>query len=155
MSATIVSGFPGIGKSYLTKHYKHESLFDATLICSKFFWQIPGSKINPDFPENFILYLKSISNDYEIIFTPFIKSLSDALANQNFKHIVVYPSECLENDYLKRYRRRGDSPIFMHLVSMKWNEYYIELEDLKKYDNIKFVELKDKHAYLQLSDIKE
>jgi hypothetical protein len=126
MKTKIISAFPGTGKT--TYHLKHK---DTTLDSdsSNFSWVIDnsGNKVrNPDFPKNYIDHIKENIGKYEFIFVSSHKEVRDALLDACIFFYMVYPDRSRKNEFIERYKKRGDSKEFIKLVSNNWDMWMRE-----------------------------
>lgn len=123
----IISAFPGTGKS--TYHQKNkESTLDSD--SSNFSWTIDenGNKLrNPDFPKNYIEHIKENIGKYEFIFVSSHKEVRDALLDECIFFYLVYPNSRRKDEFIERYRNRGNDEKFINLVSQKWDEWMKEI----------------------------
>jgi hypothetical protein len=123
----IISAFPGTGKT--TYHQKHqETTLDSD--SSNFSWVIDneGNKIrNPEFPKNYINHIKENIGKYEFIFVSSHKEVRDALLNECIFFYLVYPNSRRKDEFIERYKNRGNDEKFINLVSEKWDEWMREL----------------------------
>jgi adenylate kinase family enzyme len=108
----IISGFPGIGKSYLTELYKDKGIIICDSDSSKFSWIEPGIR-NPDFPNNYINHIKELIGKVDGILVSSHSIVREALAAANIKYVLVYPDKSLYLKYLKRYVKRNNDTEFI------------------------------------------
>ena len=118
MKTFIISGFPGVGKSWLKNKYK-EGISDSDSS------QFPKD----DFPQNYIKHIKSLIGDKSIILTSTHKEVLDGLESENIDYILVYPQKELKEEYLERYKERGSPEGFIKLLDSKWDEFMSDLEN--------------------------
>lgn len=130
MTTKIISAFPGTGKTFY--HSKHpETTLDSD--SSNFSWILDenGSKTNvrnPDFPNNYIQHVKENIGKYEFIFVSSHKEVRDALIKNNIFFYLVYPSINRKNEFIQRYKDRGNTESFIKLVDDKWVEWISDIE---------------------------
>ena len=118
-SKTIISGFPGIGKSYCFDNVKDIDISDSD--SSKF------DKAN--FPQNYIEHIKNLTNEYALVSSH--ATVRDALTQEKIPFILVYPDISLKDEYIERYKARGSSAVFIELVNNNWAGWITELENQK------------------------
>lgn len=122
MSVTVISGFPGVGKTkafeYLTEKGvpildSDSSLFDKS-----------------KFPANYIQHIKETvaKNEVKVIFISSHKEVRDALQVAGIKYIMVFPNVKLKREYMRRYTERGSSPDFISLLDANWESWISELQ---------------------------
>lgn len=133
MRTKIVSAFPGVGKSYYHNNHK-----EVTLDCesSNFSWikDENGNNTNernPEFPQNYINYIKENIGKYEIIFVSSHKEVLEALFDNCLYFYLVYPDIYRKDEFLKRYEERGNDNLFIKLLSDNWKKWIDEIEWLK------------------------
>ena len=120
MTPTIVSGFPGVGKTQLVaKTGWHDS--DS----SKFSWIEPGVR-NPDFPANYIEHIKSIQG---VVLVSSHKAVREALADANMPFMLVYPVLGAKDAYMKRYKERGSTEQFLATLDTYWYTWVMEMQN--------------------------
>lgn len=151
MRTKIISAFPGTGKS--TYHNKHkETTLDSD--SSNFSWitDSDGNKVrNPDFPKNYIQHIKENIGKYEIIFISSHKEVRDALLDECIFFYLVYPDDNRKEEFIERYRNRGNDEKFIELVTNKWEDWMKEiwfLPDGCKHINMVLDNLEDEIEHL-------
>lgn len=151
MRTKIISAFPGTGKSVY--HSKHkETTLDSD--SSEFSWLIDanGNKLrNPEFPKNYIKHIKENIGKYEIIFVSSHKEVRDALLDECIFFYLVYPDERRKEEFIERYKARGNDESFIRLVSDNWDNWMQEiwfLPDGCKYINMVLDNLEDEINHL-------
>lgn len=121
MGSILISGFPGIGKSYLVNNLPEG-------VCS----DSDSSQFNKkDFPHNYIKHIKSLMGKVDIILISSHEEVRKALVSNKMEFILVYPKRELKGDYLNRYKERGSPEAFINLLDNKWDEWMDELESQK------------------------
>jgi hypothetical protein len=129
MRTKIISAFPGTGKSYYHKKYPNETLDSDS---SNFSWikDEDGNNTkerNPNFPENYIEHIKSNVGKYKYIFVSSHKEVRDALLDSCIFFYIVYPEGSRKEEFLKRYKDRGNPEGFVKLVDENWNSWLAEI----------------------------
>lgn len=112
----LISAFPGTGKSYFFNH-TDKNVLDSD--SSKF--------DKKGFPENYIKYIKNNISKVDVILISSHKEVRDALVNAGLKFTLVYPHIRLKQEYVNRFKQRGDKEAFIALISSNW---MIEMEIL-------------------------
>lgn len=125
VKTTIISGFPGIGKSYLFKNNKYLKIADSD--SSKFSWLEEGVR-NPDFPQNYIEHIKDCIGKYNIVLVSSHDIVRKALQDNGIEYAIYYPSIYSKEEYLNRYKERGSSEGFISIISKNWTEWIEEIE---------------------------
>lgn len=119
----LVCGFPGVGKSFLSKN--SEACVDSD--SSSFSWSQDGTR-NVNFPDNYIYHIRSIPCN-KIVFLSTHKTVRSALVNNSLKYTLIYPERSLKNEYIERYRNRGSSDKFITLMCDSWDNFITEMEE--------------------------
>lgn len=112
---TIVSAFPGTGKSYICG--TSEKYLDSD--SSKF------DKSN--FPTNYVDYIETQSENNLIHFVSSHKEVRDELRKRNIPFMCVIPKVENKEEYLQRYKDRGNAVGFIELVNNNWDNW---IEDI-------------------------
>lgn len=121
----IISGFPGVGKSYLFDKNKDLSILDSD--SSSFSWIEKGVR-HPEFPQNYIEHIKSNIGEADIILVSSHKTVRDALRDNNIKYILAYPAKRLKQEYIARFRARGNDDAFIKMIDTNWDNFIDEIE---------------------------
>ena len=152
----VISGFPGIGKSYLFKENKGRIVLDSD--SSQFSWIAKGVR-NPNFPKNYITHIENNLGKADIILVSSHKIVRDALKDNGIPYYLVYPNRELKDAYLKRYKERGNENSFIEMMDTNWDVFLNEIEAETFPKKIQLEEgqfLKDKINALQtLLSVKE
>jgi hypothetical protein len=120
--ATVISGFPGIGKSVMTKKFG-ESVSDSD--SSLFSWSSPGVR-NPDFPANYIKHIKDVIKTKEYVLVSSHKVARDQMIAEHIPFVLVYPDVSLKEEYLARYSKRGNTPDFIKMMTENFEKFVSE-----------------------------
>ena len=131
----IISGFPGIGKTFY-KQNSYLNVLDSD--SSKFSWIEKGIR-HPNFPQNYINHIKKNTNKVDIILVSSHKIVREALVNNNINFTLVFPEKNLKKEYIERFRNRGNDKSFIHLLETSWDSFMDEMENQK---NCKIIRLK-------------
>lgn len=129
----IISAFPATGKT----HYKQNSnlnVLDSD--SSKFSWIKKGVR-HPDFPQNYIDHIKKNIDKVDIILVSSHKIVRDALVNNNINFTLVFPERNLKEEYIKRFKNRGNDQEFINMLEHNWDSFIDEMENQKKCKSIK------------------
>jgi len=131
----IISGFPGIGKTF----YKQNSCLNVLdSDSSKFSWIEKGIR-HPNFPQNYINHIKKNTNKVDIILVSSHKIVREALVNNNIGFTLIFPERNLKKEYIERFRNRGNDKSFINLLETSWDLFVDEMENQK---NCKIIRLK-------------
>ena len=110
MNTKVISGFPGVGKSYL---FNNTDLKVLDSDSSNFSW-IKDSEgrntkeRNPDFPQNYIDHIKKNIGKVDIILTSSHDVVRKALKESCIDYILVHPNIRAKEEYIERYTQRGN-----------------------------------------------
>ena len=130
MSAVIISGFPGVGKSHLKRFY--DKLYNDIIILdsdsSNFSWIQPGLR-NPDFPYNYIQHIKDNLEKADVILISSHNVVRELLARENIPYTLVYPDISLKDEYIFRYIQRGSSKEFIDKIKNDWEGFVNDCEN--------------------------
>ena len=121
MYTRVVSAFPGTGKTYYFNNSESGKVLDSD-----------SSKFNKQyFPANYIEHIKtSLQNDsIHTIFVSSHKVVRDALVDNDIRFLLVYPGRELKEEYIERYKNRGNPPEFIILVEKNWDAWIDELDN--------------------------
>jgi hypothetical protein len=121
----VISGFPGIGKSYLHKLNEKMIILDSD--SSEFSWIEEGVR-HPDFPNNYMEHIKSNIGKVDNIFVSSHEVVRRALEENGIKYLLVYPSVSLKDEYIQRYRGRGSSEGFIDFINSNWEKFIRDIE---------------------------
>lgn len=128
INTTIVSGFPGIGKSWLAQLYP-KAVRD--LESSDFHWfkdpindhQSP----NPQWPHNYMETIKALdkSGMYRVVMVSSHASIRKYMADEKIRYTNICPQDTpeMKTIFMKRYRDRGSSEEFIQNMDEHWSEY--------------------------------
>ena len=158
----VICGFPGIGKTFTVQNwiYSNIKIYDSD--SSNFSWIDKNDHSkgrNPDFPANYIEYIKSIDNENSIVLTSSHKEVRDALKAAGINYYVVYPNlESFGKDfYLDRIRRRENginSDSFVSLIAENCEDWIRDIEETTNKENIiaitKYTSLEQVICYIYL-----
>lgn len=129
--AKVISGFPGIGKSYLCKNTNLKVLDSDS---SMFSWVKDDNgnntkERNPEFPNNYIQHIKDNIDSCDIILVSSHKVVRDALKDNDIHYTLVYPAPWLRGEYIKRYTERGSDFDFIRFIHSHWDDFIEEIQN--------------------------
>lgn len=116
----IISGFPGIGK---TRYAQCHPGIVRDLDSKQHRW-------SRGFPESYIAQIlahAAITKDGEILVSTHEEVL-DALTANGLEFTLVFPALTLKEEYLERYRQRGDAPQLLDALSKNWSRYIYQCQ---------------------------
>lgn len=123
----IVSGFPGVGKSHAYKQVCEHGLRMLDSDSRTFSWVKEGIR-NPEFPDNYMSFIKGNIGRVRCIMVSSHDVVRKALQENGIPYTLVYPSIELQNEYIARYLKRGNTKAFVKLVDEKWHEWIRDIE---------------------------
>jgi len=127
MNNLLISGFPGIGKTY----FKNNSVLNvADSDSSKFSWIKEGVR-NPNFPKVYIEHIKDMLRSKDIVLVSSHKEVRDALVQERIRFWLVYPKRELKTEYLLRFEKRGSPQKFLDFLDSNWDNFITEMENQK------------------------
>ena len=132
----LVAAFPGTGKSYYCSNGDW-SQYVPEMWCT----DSDSSKFDKSkFPENYIQHIKEqIVKGYAMVMISSHKDVRDALVLNNLPFVLIYPAKELKEEYLERYKQRGNNEKFIQLVSDNWDNW---LDECKAQTGCFHIELK-------------
>ena len=126
MRTKIISAFPGVGKTTYHKNNPETTLDSDS---SGFSWVVNenGEKVrNPEFPQNYITHIKENIGKYKYIFVSSHKEVRDALLDNCIFFYLVYPVNSRKEEFIQRYKDRGNDENFIKLVKTNWENWMDE-----------------------------
>ena len=130
----VISAFPGCGKSHMYRNNEDKLILDSD--SSKF--------DKSDFPRNYIEHIQSNIGKADIIMVSSHKEVRDALVENEIDFTLVYPKRDIKEEYIQRYKNRGNDSNFIKLLESKWDDW---MDELEQQSNCKKIEL-EKGKYL-------
>ena len=119
----LCAAFPGTGKSMMYRRFSNGE---------KIILDSDSSKFNKDqFPQNYLQHIKNNIGKVDIIFISSHKEVRDMLVANNLPFTLIYPERSLKNEYLARYKDRGNSSQFIEMVEKNWDLWIEECENQK------------------------
>lgn len=144
-NTTIISGFPGVGKSEFFRKQQYHDRICLDSDSSNFSWikDKDGNNTkerNPEFPNNYIKHIQENIGKVDIIFVSSHDVVRKALKDANIKYVLVYPDIGAKEEYMKRYKNRGNDDKFIKFISDNWENF---INDMKQEQFPYKKELKD------------
>ena len=130
----ILSAFPACGKSTSYRNQERVSVLDSD--SSDFSWIKDENgrntkERNPNFPQNYIDHIKSQIGIVDIIMVSSHEVVRRALHENDLKFFLVYPKIEFKNEWIRRFRERGNDEKFIQFISDNWEKFINELENEK------------------------
>ncbi len=138
MNTEIYSVFPACGKTWL---YEHQEEYDLKILdsdSSQFSWLYTnidenGDTIrgvrkirNPDFPANYIKYIKENIGKYDCIFVSSHKEVREALDAEGIDFTIVYPEQDCKAEWVGRCfirEKNGESGCSAEAMYDNWHKW--------------------------------
>lgn len=152
----VISGFPGIGKTFYSKHNYDQIDLDSTQ-----FSKLRNGERNPNFPDNYIEGLKKILHKYNIIFVSSHKETREQLQKNNISYNIICPDIEKEGNkelFMKRYKTRKhhtNREQFVKLMENNFEKFTYDLLSDENADNIITIDLNEEMLTDIITDIKE
>lgn len=133
----VISGFPGIGKSYFCKISKKKAIDSDS---SKYSHLVNGDK-NPSFPYNYVTHIQdNLFKQDNIILVSSHMEIRKAMRENGIPYILCYPDISCKEEYMERYRKRGNDDKFLSLMDNNWEKF---INDMKNDPCTKRIVLKE------------
>ena len=112
----IISAFPGCGKTHLFNNNETDIILDSD--SSKYSWVKDESgentkTRNPEFPNNYIKHIEENIGIADIILVSSHSNVRNALENSKIDYTIVSPDKDLKNEWLERFKNRGNQKDFI------------------------------------------
>lgn len=121
MKIKVYSAFPGCGKTtYFNTTQKNVLDSDSSKFDKK------------HFPGNYLDHIeRNIDNpSVDRILVSSHKDVRDALVNRNIPFVLVYPNRELKDEYIQRYKDRGNNDFFVELLDKNWDTWMDEMDEM-------------------------
>lgn len=124
----LCAAFPGTGKSWYVDKGEGSGYMP-----QGFATDSDSSKFDKsEFPQNYITHIKEkISQGYARIFISSHKEVREALVAEGLEFTLVYPDISLKEEYLIRYKERGNSSLFIEMMEKNWERFIEECQNQK------------------------
>lgn len=120
----VISGFPGVGKSVLTSNSNFIVLDSDS---SSFSWSEKGIR-HPDFPANYMAHIQENMGAFDYILVSSHDIAREALKESGIEYTLVYPDMELKEEYVERYKARGNNEGFVTFISENWPSFISNIE---------------------------
>ena len=108
----LISGFPGTGKTYFFNNTDLDVLDSDSSTFDK-----------KDFPANYIKHIKENMGKVDIILISSHEDVRYELEQSKLGYNLVYPDKELKDEYIQRYKERGNEDAFVKLLEDNWDEW--------------------------------
>ena len=135
----IIAGFSGIGKTTVGKKYENvidldasQYVYDEKDLLNIDIEKRKGEyrKPNPNWPGNYIDAIKTAMNSYDVILVWDREDIIEEYIKNKFNFVVCYPSKNDLDNYVQRYKNRGNQEKY---IKMKLSQYN---NRIKLYDKL-------------------
>jgi hypothetical protein len=134
MKTKVISAFPACGKSYVYENKQDcfRGILDSD--SSEFSWVKDENgnnttERNPDFPSNYIQHIKDNLGKVEIIFVSSHDVVRKALQENNIDYTLVYPDKSQKDEWLRRFRQRGNDEKFISFIESNFEKFIDDMEN--------------------------
>jgi len=114
-NTTVVSAFPGVGKTVLFNRSKETSRVVLDSDSSTF----PKDK----FPGNYIRHIQDSIGKVDVLLVSSHSVVREAMTAAGIEYNLVYPSVDQKEQYLQNYRSRGNTEAFVGLLDTNWESW--------------------------------
>lgn len=140
MNTKIISAFPACGKTHLHMDAnKDYTTLDSD--SSKFSWLLDNKGDttgvrNPNFPDNYINYIKANIGMVDYIFVSSHQEVREALEANDLSYAIVQPSAKLRSEWIGRCWLRGSPQGFLETLDKFWDEWTNEVDTTQRWDAV-------------------
>lgn len=146
MKTKIIAGYPGIGKTYITKFFPdaidlESSCYHWIHDCSEKFLDCERRKgcknrnLNPNWPNNYIDAICETyeRNEFSYVLVAAKLEVIELLTKQHIPFTIVVPKKELKQEYKERYIKRNNTSQFISSVLLSWDH---DMERIDNYSNV-------------------
>lgn len=128
----VISAFPGCGKTYYYNTNNTLKTLDSD--SSNFSWIKDSNgnnttERNPEFPNNYIKHIKDNIGKVDIIFVSSHDNVRQSLYANKIPTILVYPNKSCKDEWLNRFKNRGNDDKFIQFMSDNWDKFIDALDN--------------------------
>lgn len=126
----IICGFAGIGKTSIrtaVPSYQKISLYD---LSSHAFVKDPG------WEKNYVECAAALAKKYDYVFTSTHDVVINELIRRNEKFYIVYPYRHCKDEYIERFKKRGNSDEYIKRFMNRWDLFLNNIENLMHVNKI-------------------
>lgn len=99
---------------------------------------------NPKYPINYLEAIKAANSKYKVVLISQHEIIRKCLDAVKLDYVLIYPDKSMKEEFIERYRKRGNNENFIGLISKEWDSW---IDVLDKIDNHKKIVLQ-KGQYL-------
>ena len=138
----IVSAFAGVGKTTLAQKYSSDVI---DLESGNYRWlnsdgteQSKGTQRvpNPRFPINYLEAIKAANQKYKVVLISQHEVIRKCLDAVKLDYILAYPDMSMKEEFIERYRKRGNNENFIRLISTEWEKWIQALDSVHTHNKI-------------------
>jgi hypothetical protein len=134
--AKLIAGFPGVGKTFLTKPAVSESAHVSSWTLEDLDstpFSHPDGKPSPLFPGNYIAHIKGQAKDPNaVLLTGVHDVVRDQLVANKIAFTLVYPERELKAEYMERYKARGSPAGLINKLDKEWDNFISSVQGQKE-----------------------
>ena len=126
----IICGFAGIGKTSIrdaVPSYQKISLYD---LSSHAFLKDTG------WEKNYVECASALAKKYDYVFTSTHDVVINELIRRNEKFYIVYPYRHCKDEYIERFKKRGNSDEYIKRFMNRWDLFLNDIENLMHVNKI-------------------
>ena len=126
----IICGFAGIGKTSIrdaVPSYQKISLYD---LSSHAFVKDPG------WEKNYVECAAALTKKYDYVFTSTHDVVINELIRRGEKFYIVYPYRHCKDEYIERFKKRGNSDEYIKRFMDRWDLFLNNIENLMHVNKI-------------------
>ena len=138
----IVSAFAGVGKTTLAKKYNKDVI---DLESGNYKWlENDGTEAskgerkspNPNYPINYLEAIKKANSQNKVVLISQHEIIRKCLDTVKLDYIIVYPDKSMKEEFIQRYKNRGNSENFIQLISKEWDNWITALDAIDNHKKI-------------------
>ena len=121
MKTKVYSAFPGCGK---TTYFENT---DKNVLDSD------SSKFDKKhFPGTYLDHIERSLEDPNVdkILVSSHKDVRDGLVRRGIPFVLVYPERTIKDEYIQRYKDRGNNDLFIDLLEKNWDNWMDEMDEM-------------------------
>ena len=133
MKTKVYSAFPGVGKT---------TYFNTT---NRIVLDSDSSTFDKKhFPDNYIEHIERAVQDPTVdkVLVSSHKDVRDALVKKGIPFVLVYPDRSLKDEYIQRYKDRGNNDAFVGLLEKNWDMWMDEMDAMGPQEGQSFYKVK-------------
>lgn len=134
LKGTIISGFPGVGKSYAIDGLtlKGFKVSDSDSSFYSWIYDDDGNKTdvrNPNFVDDYLNHIVAAAKTNDIVFVSTHKEIRTKLKEEGIEFYTVAPRADLKDEYLMRYVDRGSPAGLIRGIIENWDSLITDVKE--------------------------